>query len=334
MNIAGSRILVTGGAGFIGSHIVDSLVAQGAELTIYDNFSSGYRDNIRAHDSKITVIEGDIRDYPALEKASEGMDIISHQAAQLEIFLASKMPEKDLEINTIGTLNVLRASLKNRVKKVINASSACVYGQVDKPSREDDAPSPNWAYGVSKLAAEKYAQIYNDYEGLPVVSLRYGIVYGEREWYRRVLPIFLKRVIEGLPPVVFGHGRQIRDFIYVKDLVKCHNLCIENDTVNGQIFNVASGIPTTIVELAQTSVELSDIPLTIEREEIGEGEVSSRVEGKKRNTAELQTMLLDIGKARRMLNWEPVVPLREGLRNEMLWAASNLNRWNEIRYTV
>lgn len=333
MNISGARILVTGGAGFIGSHIVDSLVESGAEVLIYDNFSSGFLDNIKHHEKRVAVIKDDILNYASLERAMDGIDIVSHQAAQLEIFLATSKPEHDLEVNTIGTLNVLKAAKQKGVSKVLNASSACVYGQVNSASREDDNVTPNWTYGVSKLAAEKYAQIYNDYNGLPVVSFRYGIVYGEREWYRRVLPIFLKRVINGESPVIFGQGEQVRDFVYVKDLVALHNICIENDDANGQVFNVGTGKGTTVVELAETAVTLSDLKLEILFEDTKEGEFSKLVGDKKRNAAELKTMLLDISKANRLLAWEPRTSLRDGLKAEFDWAKQNLSRWDKINYT-
>ncbi|MCS7228386.1 MAG: SDR family NAD(P)-dependent oxidoreductase, partial [Endomicrobia bacterium] len=151
------KILVTGGAGFIGSHIVESLIEKGWEVVVYDNLSSGSLENLSHISShKLTFIRGDILDYNTLEQAMRGCDYVSHQAAQLEIFLGIEDPERDLYVNTIGTLNVLKAARKNGVKKVINASSACVYGQTKKATREDDLTEPNWEYGVSKLAAEKY----------------------------------------------------------------------------------------------------------------------------------------------------------------------------------
>jgi len=253
------KILITGGAGFIGSHIAESLIAAGHEIIIYDNFSTGIMENIEEINSKnIELINGDILDLKKLIKAMDGVDIVSHHAAQLEIFVGIDEPEKDLSINTVGTLNVLESAKQNNVKKVINASSACIYGQTNQATGEDDPTEPNWAYGVSKLAAEKYANIYSKYKKLPVTNLRYGIVYGEREWFRRVLPIFIKKVINKQSPVVFGEGKQIRDFIYVTDLVDFHNKCLFNDKANGETFNVGSGLPITIVELAKTACMLAD----------------------------------------------------------------------------
>lgn len=325
------KILITGGAGFIGSHMVDSLLAKDYEVVVYDNFSSGTRDNLNhIVSNKLSIIEGDILDYDFLEKSMKGCDYVSHHAAQLEIFLAYDEPKRDLEVNTVGTLNVLKAAKKNGIKKVINISSACVYGQTDIATKESGDQTPNWDYGVSKLAAEKYAKIYNDYKSLSVVSLRYGIVYGEREWFRRVLPIFLKKIINDESPVIFGKGEQIRDFIYVGDVVEFHNKCLEDDRANGQSFNVGTGKPTTIKELAETIVSLSDKDIKVVYEDTKEGEFSKLVEGKKRNTGELRTMLLDMTKAKQILDWEPKTLLREGLRREYYWAKKNISRWDKI----
>jgi UDP-glucose 4-epimerase len=325
--------MVTGGAGFIGSHIVDDLAAMGHEVVVYDNFSTGLRENIAQHGDRIQIVEGDLLDAPALERAMKGCEFVSHHAAQLEIFLSISKPEDDLTQNTVGTLNVLRAAKKAGVGHVINVSSACVYGQSVEPSREDVACTPNWAYGVSKLAAEKYAQIYNDYEGVPVTSLRYAIVYGEREWYRRVLPIFLKRVIQEKPPVVFGEGSQVRDFVHVADVVALNRRCFENPAARGKVFNVGSGMGTTIDRLAELVCNVDGRGLRPLREETREGEFSKLIPDKRRNSAELKQMLLDIAKAKQLLGWVPSISLTEGLRREYEWARTHLARWEAIRYT-
>jgi UDP-glucose 4-epimerase len=325
------KILITGGAGFIGSHIADSLNAAGHEIVIYDNFSTGLMENIEEINSgNVELINGDILDLNKLIKAMKGVDIVSHHAAQLEIFVGIDEPEKDLSINTVGTLNVLNAAKQNNVKKVINASSACIYGQTDKETTENDLTDPNWAYGVSKLAAEKYANIFSKYKNLPVTNLRYGIVYGEREWFRRVLPIFIKKIINGKSPIVFGKGNQIRDFIYVGDLVDLHNKCIFNEKANGETFNVGTGIPTKIVELAKTACMLVDEGIKVFHEDLKEGEFSSLVNGKKRNIDELGVMLLNSNKARDILSWEPKTSLLEGMKKEYNWAKNNLYRWKKI----
>ena len=328
------KILITGGAGFIGSHIADSLNAAGHEIVIYDNFSTGLMENIEEINSEnIELINGDILDLNKLIKAMKGVDIVSHHAAQLEIFVGIDEPEKDLSINTVGTLNVLNAAKQNNVKKVINASSACIYGQTDKETTENDLTDPNWAYGVSKLAAEKYANIFSKYKNLPVTNLRYGIVYGEREWFRRVLPIFIKKIINGKSPVVFGNGNQIRDFIYVGDAVELHNKCLFDEAADGETFNVGTGEPTTIIELAETACKIVEEDLQFIFEDLKEGQFSSLVQGKRRNVDELGMMLLNIDKAKNILQWEPKIPLSEGMEKEYHWAKTHLYRWDRILST-
>lgn len=326
-----NKIFITGGAGFIGSHIVETLLTEGNEVTVYDNFTSGTKDNLKhIKSNKLKIIAGDILDYQKLEESMRGCNYVSHHAAQLEIYLALDDPQSDLNINTVGTLNVLKAAKKNNIKKVINISSACVYRQTEGATKETDDLSPNWEYGVSKLAAEKYAKIFNDYKGLPTVSLRYAIVYGEREWIRRALPIFLKRIINGEAPVVFCKGEQIRDFIYVGDVVNFHNLCLKDEKANGHSFNVGSGKGASIKELAELSVLISKKNLKVIYEDVKEGEFSKIIKGKKRNTAELKKMLLDISKAKDILGWEPKIKLIDGIRKEYDWAKNNILRWNKI----
>jgi len=337
LQIEGAKIFITGGAGFIGSHIAEELLKQGASITVYDNFSFGTEDNLSHIWKDIKVIKGDILDYEHLQREMKGHDIVSHHAAQLEIFLGVEDPHRDLEINTIGTLNVFKAAHQNQIAKVVNASSACIYGQTEKSTSEDYLPVPNWAYGVSKLAAERYGTIYTLEYKLPVINLRYGITYGEREWFRRVLTIFIKQVLIDKPIVIFGNGQQIRDFIYVKDAVLLHNLCIKYDSITGGSYNVATGIPTSIVDLAHLVQEVANDVLgkraEIVYEEINEGAFSKLVPDKKRNIAELKMMLLDIKKAYDDFKWKPIVKLREGIEKEMLWAKENLHRWKKVYYS-
>lgn len=332
MNIKGKKILVTGGAGFIGSHIVDSLVHSGAQVSVFDNLSSGHLENLSEIKDDIQFVKGDILDVESLDQAMKQIDIVSHQAAQLEIFRAAENPHWDLQINTIGSLNVFESAKKAGVSKIINASSACVYGQKNGITREIDPRHPNWAYGVSKLAAEEYGRIYSEHY-MPIISLRYSIVYGEREWYRRVLPIFLLRVIQGKAPVVFGDGQQIRDFIYVGDVVNAHNKCIECDEANGEFFNISSGTGVSIVQLANKVSEIFLKGENIIFENVHEGSESALVSGKFRNISELKSMILSSEKAANILQWKPEVNLDEGLRREFEWARKNQHRWQKIFYT-
>jgi len=326
------KILVTGGAGFIGSHIVDSLVAKGHKVVVYDNFTSGQMENLVNIKDDVEIIEGDILDYKRLEKAMKGVEVVSHQAAQLEIIRCIADPIEDLKINTVGTLNVLKAAVKNGVQKLINASSACVYGQAKTiPQSEDHPTNPNWAYGVSKLAAEKYCQLFREIHPLSTISLRYSIVYGVREWCGRALTTFIKRVLEGNPPIIFGEGKQIRDFIYVSDVVGLHNVCLENDMAGNVVYNVSTRIGTNLKELAEMVIEVSGKELEPVYEDIKGGEYSSLMPFRIRLPAELKTMILSPKKAKKELNWIPRISLKSGIKMEWDWISSNPKRWLDFR---
>lgn len=333
-NIAGKRVLVTGGAGFIGSQIVEALVHAGATVTVYDNFSSGLPENLAAVRDDIQVVEGDILDYERLVPAFRGIDVVSHQAAQLEITRAVEDPIRDLTTNTIGTLNVLNACVAHAVPRVILASSAGCYGQAQTlPQDEDTHPTnPNWPYGVSKLATEKYAAIYQQLHGISITSLRYGIVFGPREWYGRVLTIFLKRALDGGSLVVFGDGGQTRDFVFVEDVVSHHNRCLEDKAAGGQVFNVSTAVGTDINALAELVREVTGQPdLPVLHEDVPEGETSRHYE-RRRLPMELRDLVQSTRKSRELLGWEPKVALREGLRREFEWLQANPHRWERMSY--
>jgi len=335
VKIKGTRILVTGGAGFIGSHIVDSLVRQGAQVTIYDNFSSGLMENLQGVRKDVKIIRGDILDRAKLSRAIKGAELVSHQAAQLEITRCIDDPVEDLQMNTVGTLNVLHACVAHGVRKLISASSACVYGQAERiPESEDKHPTnPNWAYGVSKLAGEKYCAIYSELYKMPTVCLRYGIVYGPREWYGRVLTIFLRRALSGKPPVVFGKGDQLRDFTFVGDVVRLHDLCIQRETGPHQVLNASTGKATSIEQLARQVVSVTGIKSRPLHESVAPGERSELVEENRlRLPSELQAMVLSPAKGRALLGWKPEVALKAGLKIEWEWISANPGRWKSMSY--
>jgi len=331
VNLNGKRILVTGGAGFIGSHIVDDLLRRGAEVRVYDNFSSGFRENLRHVERDIEIIEGDVLDLDSLERACEGCDAISHQAAQLEIIKCIETPIEDLRVNAEGTLNVLECARRLDIGKVVYASSACVYGQAKQvPQPEEHPLRPNWPYGVSKLAAEHYARLSWEYYGIRTIGLRYSIVYGPREWFGRVLTVFLERALDGEPPVLWG-GHQQRDFVYVEDIARLHTACLEEDGTGAEVFNGSTGIGTSIRELAELVCERFDLPDPIE-EAIAEGEESTLVSGRMRLPAELQRMILDSTKAHSRFGWTPETRLPDGLEREMEWLRDHRERWVEMHY--
>jgi UDP-glucose 4-epimerase len=329
-----TSVLVTGGAGFIGSHVVDDLLRAGYRVTVFDNFSSGLRENLSSLDGDVEIVRGDILDADALLRAMRGKEIVSHQAAQLEITKCLEDPLDDMRTNLVGTLGVLEAARRAGVAKVVNASSACIYGQaVNPPSDEDAAPhNPNWSYGASKLAAEKYAQIFSQDHDFAVFSLRYGITYGPREWYGRVLTIFLKRLLEGKAPVVFGAGEQLRDFVYVGDVVRIHRACIESDLSGAHSFNGGTGIATSIAALAKLVCEVTDSDLEPLNENVKPGERSELVDNRMRLPSELGVMQLSPAKVQRVLGIVPEVSLREGIAREWEWLRANPHRWTTMSY--
>lgn len=335
MSLQGRKVFITGGAGFIGSRIVEDMVAKGARVTIYDDFSSGLMSNLAAVAKDVKIVRGNIMDFSSLKRAMRGAEIVTHQAAHLEITKCILDPIDDLTVNAVGTLNVLKAAAAHKVGKLIYASSACVYGQAEYvPEDEERHPTnPNWAYGAAKLAGEKYCRIYSELHDMQTVGLRYAIIYGPREWYGRVLTIFLKRALAGKAPVVFGKGNQLRDFTFVDDLVDLHGRCLAQNTGEHEIFNVSTGIGTSIRKLAQTVIKVTGMRGKPVFEEVKEGERSALVEEKReRLPCELQRMVLDPAKAKRKLRWTPKVMLEEGLRREFEWLQEHPRTWKKMSY--
>lgn len=325
--------MVTGGAGFIGSHLVEEYLKNNVKkIIVYDNFSSGTIENLKhIKDSRLKIVRGSILDEKLLDSVvkSEEIDIIDHEAAELEIYSGIRDVKRDAEINIFGTINVLNSAIKNNVNKVLFASSGAVYGRAETvPKDETSLPKPHWPYGVSKLSAERYCLQYNGLYGLNVTVFRYSIVYGPREWFGRVLTMFIKRIfLENKPPVVFGDGMQIRDYVYVKDLVKAHMLAIKNDETNGQVFNISSGRGIRIKELASLLLKISGRNLGIIFDNPKEGEASQHQPERIRLPGELRNFVLDNRKACSLLSWEPKTELRDGLMEEINWILRNPLRW-------
>ena len=293
MNLRGARILMTGGAGFIGSHFVRDLLAAGAAVTVYDNFSTGSTENLEGVDGDLTIVRGDILDYEALRDAARGprRDLAPGRAAR-DHPVASATRCSISPRTRSARLNVFKAAAELGIHKVVEASSAGVYGQAVTDLQDETHPTdPNWEYGVSKLACEKYAAISCERNPeLSVASLRYAIVYGEREWYGRVLTLFLKRALEGQSPVVFGRGDQVRDFVYVGDIARLHRSCLETDFAGHLVLNGSTAVgprcstsPTSICEVVGERLE----PIF---DDVAEGEVSELAGGRMRLPSELQAM--------------------------------------------
>jgi len=333
MKIEGKNILITGGAGFIGSHLADEYLQQGAgKIVIFDNFSTGFKENLDSKEKRINIVKGSILDEKLLDKTvrKEKIEIIDHEAAELEVYTGIQNVHKDAQVNIIGTLNVLNVAMKNRIKKVLFASSGAVYGEAEYlPIDENHPVTPHWPYGVSKLSAELYCTQSFRLYGLDTTAFRYSIVYGPREWYGRVLTMFIKRIfVEDKPPVVFGDGEQLRDYLYVKDLVKAHILAIENPKAAGEIFNISSGQGISISELAQILIDHSRKNLVAVFDNPPEGDASPFQPERIRLKGELKNFVLRNDKAKRILGWSPSINFRDGVTREIEWLMPNKDRWN------
>jgi len=248
------KFLVTGGAGFIGSHIVEELLKRNYKVRVLDNFSTGKRENLKEFEKDIELIEGDIRSYHIVEKAVKGVDIILHQAALPSVPRSIKDPITTNEVNVGGTLNILEAAKENHVKRIVFASSSSVYGDTPTlPKREDMVPNPLSPYAVSKLAGEKYCQVYSKVYGIETVILRYFNVFGPRQdpnsQYSAVIPKFIKAMKENKRPIIYGDGTQSRDFTYVANVVEANILAAISEVDSGIVMNCACGGQITLNEL-------------------------------------------------------------------------------------
>ena len=254
-------VLVTGGAGFIGSHLVEELVQRGYRVTILDDLSTGKLENIENFLNKGSAdfVKGSITDLSLLQKLFQGAHYIFHLAALPSVPRSIENPLASHQVNLTGTLNVLLAARDNSIKKVVYSSSSSVYGDTPTlPKREDMPPNPQSPYAVNKVASEYYCQVFYQVYGLPTVSLRYFNVYGPRHEpnspYAAVIPRFIKMVTEGRPPVIFGDGEQTRDFTFIKDTVEAIVIAAESSTTG--IFNVGSGERLSINHLAELVINL------------------------------------------------------------------------------
>ena len=251
-----TRALVTGGAGFIGSHLVEELLKEGLEVISIDNYFAGKKDNLAEfhYYNSFKEVNCDVTDYEELKKHFEGVDLVFHEAASKKTICLND-PRKDLKINGEGTFNILELSRDFGVKKVVHASTGSVYGEARYFPQDEEHPlNPTSYYGVSKLAGEKYVRAFTDLYDMDCTMLRYFHVYGPRQENSDVggvVSIFGRRVINGQPPIIHGDGTQQRSFTYVKDLVNANMLVAMSDKTKGEVYNCASGINVTVNELAE-----------------------------------------------------------------------------------
>ncbi|MEM3171786.1 MAG: SDR family oxidoreductase [Candidatus Hadarchaeales archaeon] len=301
------RILVTGGAGFIGSHTVDLLLSQGYEVTVLDDFSSGKRENLAVHLEKpsFKLVRGDIRDSEAVGKAMEGVEAVIHEAALVSVPLSFERPERVREINVMGTLHLLEACARKGVRRFIYASSASVYGEPKHlPVAEDHPPSPLSPYAESKLRAEWECLRFFRERGLETVCLRYFNVYGPRQGggeYAGVIVRFLERLKKDLPPLIHGTGEQTRDFVYVGDVARANLLALISPRAPGQVLNIGTGRETSILELCSLLLKLTG------------KEGMKPIHGSPRR-GDIKRSVADVRKAKEVLGFEAKTTLEEGLK--------------------
>lgn len=260
------RALVTGGAGFIGSHLVEALLAAGCRVAVLDDLSSGKRSNLEAVAGRIDFYEGDIRDHDTLNRAVAGCDLVFHQAAVVSVTRTVEDPLGSSAVNATGTLQVLEAARRNQVKRVILASSSAVYGDDPQlPKHEGMTPQPLSPYAVQKLTGEHYARLYARLYGLQSVCLRYFNVFGPRQDpsspYSGVISIFLTCAADARQPCIYGDGRQSRDFVFVQDVVQANLASATTASAQGDVFNVGTGRAIEIRELWRRIARLAGTPI-------------------------------------------------------------------------
>lgn len=302
--------LVTGGAGFIGSHLAEALVKRGGRVRVLDNLMTGKRENLAHLANKIEFIEGDIRDYEMTRRAAEGVEIIFHEAAIPSVPRSVEEPQLNHDANVNGTFNVLLAARDAGVRRVVYAASSSAYGERGTGAKqEDQLPNPLSPYAVAKLVGEYYCQVFTKVYGLETVALRYFNVFGPRQDpsspYSGVISKFVTTLLNGQAPVIYGDGEQSRDFTYVANVVDANLLAAESPEAVGQVINLGIKQRTTLNQLLAELQKIIGSNLTPRFEPTRAGDV--------------RHSLADITQAERLLGYRPAVGLAEGLRYTVEW---------------
>jgi len=305
---------VTGGLGFIGSHIVDRLLREGYEVTVLDNLSTGKIENLACNQhERLDIVKGDIRDSNLVKKAMKGANLVFHEAALASVALSVSNPLLTNDVNVSGTLNILKTAVDLHVKRLIFASSAAVYGETQSfEKKENDVPNPRTPYGVSKLAGEKYARSFFELYGLETVSLRYFNVYGPRQnfnlqaQYGGVITIFLNQLMRNMSPTIYGDGKQTRDFVYINDIVQANLLAMDSKNAIGESFNIGSGTRISVNEVAET------LKRALDKKNTKNLHLDSRL-------GDLKHGYADISKAKKMLSYIPGVSFGDGIADLVDW---------------
>ena len=304
-----ARYLVTGGAGFIGSHLVEELLRRGESVRIADNFSTGKRENLPAA-GQVEVVEGDLADAAVAKRAVAGCEFVLHQAAIPSVPRSVEDPLTSHRANVDATLHVLLAARAGGVRRVVYAGSSSAYGNAAVlPKREDMKPQPLSPYALQKLVGEQYCQLFSKLYGLETVTIRYFNVFGPRQDpsspYSGVISLFIRALTEGRTPTIYGDGKQTRDFTYVADVVQGVMLACQAHKVSGEVINVACGGRVSLLELIRSLQVILCRETTPVFAPAREGDV--------------RDSQADIFKARQLLGFSPSVPFEEGLRRTVAW---------------
>jgi UDP-glucose 4-epimerase len=304
------KVLITGGAGFIGSHLARALEARDHSVRVLDDFSSGKRTNLADVEGRIEIVEGSILDEATVERAMDGVEIVYHEAAIPSVPRSIAAPLASHQANATGTLNVLEAARRKSVRRVIYAGSSSAYGETPTlPKVESMATAPLSPYAVSKLAGEHYCQVYARAFGVETVVLRYFNVFGPRQdpnsQYAAVIPRFVTAALEGRRPVIFGDGTQSRDFCFIDNVIEANLLAADAREASGKVFNVACGRATDLNQVVKLIASALDIPLdpTYETGRVGD----------------VKHSLADISAARKILGYTAAVSFEDGLLRTIEW---------------
>jgi UDP-glucose 4-epimerase len=304
------RCLVTGGAGFIGSNLASALVARGHQVRILDNFSTGLRENLEELRGRVEVVEGDLRDGEAVARACDGMEVVFHQGAMPSVPRSVEDPSTSFAVNAGGTLNVLLGARRQGVRRVVYAASSSAYGDTPTlPKHERMPAAPRSPYAADKLHGENLMMAFHASYGLETVALRYFNVFGPRQRpdsaYAAVIPRFIGAFLEGRLPLIYGDGRQSRDFTFVQNVVGANLLAAEAEGAAGRVINIGNGSRTTLLELLAEIARILGVP--------------PRAEHAPPRAGDVRDSQADVTAAQEILGYRPSVDLRAGLEATVDW---------------